>query len=346
MEIGFCADLEEGGFDWAVGIYAEVEKVLSKGLLITPTPSPRHHIRHTLRVNRIDVTTPSPSSPPGANLSVAPPICAPPLQATLTAIDTLITLPRKNYQWSRVFNALSREYSQTHIISAPPRIQNLNRRKTRDQTLFTLYFSHPPLQHHFFTLSGKQRFVALYAIVNSGALENFKDGIIHIPLLPLLTVHTIHPLIHLPLTLLVGATTKRNLAGTKPKRRLWTEAGIATIQQEQERNIERKYRPPSQLLSSVPFMIFMPIPNANLPQRTPLDFPRRHTKRTVRLTADLLCELVTISIERFRSQLQRNPLHSPLPSSHDLFYSYSARITLHAPRNSQQAGCIIVLLGQ
>ncbi|KAG1742649.1 uncharacterized protein EDB91DRAFT_1247464 [Suillus paluster] len=84
-----------------------------------------------------------------------------------------------------------------------------------------------------FTLSGKQRFVALYAIVNSGALESFKDDIIHIPLPPSLTLHTIYPLIYSPLTLLVGATTKRNLAGTKPKRRLWTEAGIALLTEQE-----------------------------------------------------------------------------------------------------------------
>ncbi|KAG1742707.1 uncharacterized protein EDB91DRAFT_1335997 [Suillus paluster] len=204
MENGFCADSEEGGGDWTSGmlrsVIHKVEKVLSKGLLLVqkllyyvslslPHPLPRnsqfypqmhhrvrYHIRHTLSVNHLDVITLPPSSPPGANFSLAPPICAPALQATLTAIDTLITLACQNHQRSGLGDAKS-------VNDAIPRWNSITARDFNA-------LSHP-----------------------SPTSPNCPHN----------------PLIHLPLTFLVGATAKRDPAGTNPKRRLWAEAGISIV---------------------------------------------------------------------------------------------------------------------
>ncbi|KAG2110691.1 hypothetical protein DEU56DRAFT_896675 [Suillus clintonianus] len=435
MESGFCS--QEGGCDWAVGIYAEVEKALSKGLLIAqkhPSLRPlRHHL--TLLHARFAFTFPSsstspkfarailrrliaslaPSDPPGtvyaahlalitqittpppssnatANLSPAPP-GAPVLQATLAAIDTLITLARKNHhpriialahvirlrvllrasawpqvgaaldtaeavlglifdkdgkdshdkgpintiadaepdndtlpRWNSItahdVNALSREYSQVRINS------NSNMGPKQEEESTQIDPAHASLVIHtllsgtiFFTFSGniraaEQRLIALHEIVDSGALEGFKDGIIQIPLPPHppLAVHTTHPLVLLPLTFLVSATAKRDPVGRNPKRRLWAEAGL-------------------NILNAASEDIELPL-WASLADRDEI------IQRTVRLTADILCELVAISIQRSEFDAAETHLNAllSLTHAHDLFNSYSARITLHAAHLAHALG--------
>ncbi|KAG1742661.1 uncharacterized protein EDB91DRAFT_1221615 [Suillus paluster] len=440
MESGFCA--EDSGCDWAVGIYSEVEKALSKSLLIAqkhPSLRPlRHHLtllhahfaftfpssstspkfaRAILRrlvasfvlsdppgtvyaahlALITQMTTPLPSSTPGANLSPAPPLGAPALQATLTAIDTLITLARKNHHpritalahviklrvllragaWTQVgaaldtaeavlgltfdkdrkennekmdgnttdakpvndaiprwnsitahdVNALSREYSQVHITSNGSNVE-----PTQEEESTQSDPAHSSLVIHtllfgtiFFTFSGniraaEQRLVALHAIVDSGALDGFKDGIVQIPLPPHppLAVHTTHPLILLPLTFLVSATAKRDPVGRSPKRRLWAEAGINIVNGAGD-DIERTF--------CLPLW-------ASLADRDEI------IQRTVRLRADLLCELVAISIQRSEFDAAETHLNAllSLTHTHDLFHNYSARITLHAAHLAHALG--------
>ncbi|KAG2144644.1 uncharacterized protein EDB93DRAFT_1152421 [Suillus bovinus] len=413
IDSGFCS--QEGGCDWAVGIHSEVEKALSKGLLIAqkhPSLRPlRHHL--TLLHARFAFTFPSsstspkfarailrrliasfvPSDPPGtvydahlalitqittlpsssnaaANTSPAP-IGAPALQAALTAIDTLVTLARKNHHprivalahvirlcvllrtsaWAQVgaaletaeavlglvfdkdgkvknneghtnvianaktddalprwnsitahdVNALSREYSQVRITSNQ---SNVGPKQEEEGTQ-----SDP-------AHASLQRLVALHEIVDSGALEGFKDGIIQIPLPPHppLAVHTTHPLILLPLTFLVSATAKRDPVGRNPKRRLWAEAAINTLNTAGE--------------------------DIELPLWASLADRDEIIQRTVRLTADLLCELVAVSIQRSEFDAAEAHLHAllTLTHTHDLFHSYSARITLHAAHLAHALG--------
>ncbi|KAG2364825.1 hypothetical protein BDR07DRAFT_1354615 [Suillus spraguei] len=427
MESGFCS--QEGGCDWAVGIHAEVEKALSKGLLITQKHPSLRQLRHHLSLLHAHFAFTFPSSstspkfarailrrliasfvssdPPGTvyaahlalitQINTLPPssngaannspasIGAPALQATLTAIDALITLARKNHHpriialahvirlrillrasaWAQVgaaldtaeavlglmfnkdgkvkndkghinamadakqdddalprwnsitvhdVNALSREYSQVCITS------NSNVEPKQEEEIVQSDPAHASLVIHtllsgtiFFTFSGniraaEQRLVALHEIVDSGALEGFKDGIVQIPLSPHppLAVHTTHPLILLPLTFLVSATAKRDPVGRNPKRRLWAEAAIT-------------------ILSTARKDIELPL-WASLADRDEI------IQRTIRITADLLCELVAISIQRSEFDAAETHLNAllTLTHTHDLFHSYSARITLHA----------------
>ncbi|KAG2350400.1 hypothetical protein BDR05DRAFT_1054523 [Suillus weaverae] len=433
MESGFCS--QEGGCDWAVGIHAEVEKALSKGLLIAqkhPSLRPlRHHLTllhahfaftfpssttspkfarailrrliasfvpsdppgtvydaHLALITQI--TTPSPSSNAAANTSPAP-LGAPALQATLTAIDTLITLARKNHHpriialahvirlcillragaWAQVgaaldtaeaalglmfdkdgkinndkghitamanakqdddtlprwnsitahdVNALSREYSQVHITSnlsnVEPKLEEESDPAHASLVIHTLLSG-----TIFLTFSGniraaEQRLVALHEIVDSGALEGFKDGIVQIPLSPHppLAVHTTHPLILLPLTFLVSATAKRDPVGRNPKRRLWADAAISILNTARE--------------------------DIELPLWASLADRDEIIQRTVRLTADLLCELIAISIQRSEFDAAETHLNAllTLTHTHDLFHSYSARITLHAAHLAHALG--------
>lgn len=105
-------------------------------------------------------------------------------------------------------------------------------------------------------------------------------------------VHTTHPLILLPLTFLVSATAKRDPVGRNPKRRLWAEAALNVLNTARD-DIERMlyfgrvvnhhcidtYANPS----SAPLW-------ASLADRDEI------IQHTVRLTADLLCELVVVRL--------------------------------------------------
>ncbi|KAG1721871.1 hypothetical protein EDD22DRAFT_936390 [Suillus occidentalis] len=428
MESGFCS--QEGECDWAVGLHAEVEKALSKGLLIAQKHPSLRSLRHhlTLLHTHFAFTFPSsstspkfarailrrliasfvPSDPPGivydahlalitqitapppssnsaTNTSPAPP-GAPALQAILAAIDTLISLARKNHhpriialahvirlrvllraaawpqrpvlglifdkdgkvnndkgrinamtnaklddnalpRWNSItahdVNALSREYSQVRITpnqsSVEPKIEE---ESTQSDPAHASLVIHTLLSGTiFFTFSGniraaEQRLVALHEIIDSGALEGFKDGIVQIPLPPHppLVVHTTHPLILLPLTFLVSATAKRDPVGRNPKRRLWAEAAI-------------------NVLNTATEDIELPL-WASLADRDEI------IQRTVRLTADLLCELIAISIQRSEFDAAETHLNALLTLSytHDLFDAYSARITLHAAHLAHALG--------
>ncbi|KAG2028494.1 hypothetical protein BDR03DRAFT_988411, partial [Suillus americanus] len=131
---------------------------------------------------------------------------------------------------------------------------------------------------------------------------------------PPLAVHTTHPLILLPLTFLVSATAKRDPVGRNPKRRLWADAAISILNTARE--------------------------DIELPLWASLADRDEIIQRTVRLTADLLCELIAISIQRSEFDAAETHLNAllTLTHTHDLFHSYSARITLHAAHLAHALG--------
>ncbi|KAG1786474.1 uncharacterized protein HD556DRAFT_1053488 [Suillus plorans] len=345
---------------------------------------------HLALITQIITLPPSPNT--AGNTSPAP-LGAPALQATLTAIDTLITLARKNHHsqiialahvirlrvllrasaWAQVgaaldtaeavlglifdkngkvkndeghinamknnkpddalprwnsitahdVNALSREYSQVRITSDQSNVEpNQEEENTQSDPAHASLVIHTLISAIiFFTFSGnvraaEQRLVALHEIVDGGALEGFKDGTVQIalPPHPPLVVHTTHPLILLPLTFLVSATAKRDPVGRNPKRRLWAEAAINILNTARE--------------------------DIELPLWASLADRDEIVQRTVRLTADLLCELVAISIQRSEFDAAETHLNAllTLTHTHDLFHSYSARITLHAAHLAHALG--------
>ncbi|KAG2116280.1 hypothetical protein DEU56DRAFT_761555 [Suillus clintonianus] len=107
-----------------------------------------------------------------------------------------------------------------------------------------------------------------------------------------------------------SATAKRDPVGKNPKRRLWAEAGLSILNAARE--------------------------DIELPLWTSLADREELIQRTVRLTADLLCELVARS-EFDAAEIHLNALLS-LTHAHDLFNSYSARITLHAAHLAHALG--------
>jgi hypothetical protein len=202
------------------------------------------------------MTSPPPTAGPSANLSPAP-LRAPALQATLIAIDTLITLARKNHHprivalahviklrvllragaWSQVgaaldmaeailglifdngkennvkevvsakgaakaednvlprwssitagdVHALSREYSQVLISSNSNNFEiKPEEESTQSDPAHASLVIHTLLSGAiFFTFSGniraaEQRLVALHGLVDSGALQGFKDGVVQV----------------------------------------------------------------------------------------------------------------------------------------------------------------------
>ncbi|OAX38109.1 hypothetical protein K503DRAFT_741672 [Rhizopogon vinicolor AM-OR11-026] len=231
-------------------------------------------------------------------------------------------LPR----WSSItagdVHALSLEYSQVLISNSNKNEAKQEEESTHSDPAHSSLVIHTLLSGSiFFTFSGniraaEQRLVALHALVDSGALQGFKDGITQIPLPPHppLVVQTTHPLILLPLAFLVSATAKRDPVGRNPKRRLWAEAGLGIIDGA--------------------------IEDIDLPLWASIADRDEIVQRMARLKADLLCELVAISIQRSEfdtAEVHLNALLS-LTNAPDLFHSYSARITLHTAHLAHALG--------
>jgi hypothetical protein len=94
-------------------------------------------------------------------------------------------LPRWNSITAHDVNALSREYSQVRITSNQSSVEpKIEEESTQSDPAHASLVIHTLLSGTiFFTFSGniraaEQRLVALHEIIDSGALEGFKDGIV------------------------------------------------------------------------------------------------------------------------------------------------------------------------
>ncbi|KIJ64161.1 hypothetical protein HYDPIDRAFT_132789 [Hydnomerulius pinastri MD-312] len=161
--------------------------------------------------------------------------------------------------------------------------------------------------------SAEPRLAVLHTLMDGGALVGGanSDGIVEIPLpgqgsIPL---RTTHPRTLFLLTFLVSAIAKRDPVGRRPKKRVFADCGVAQC---------REGRNAGGLSMSVPLW-------ASLGDVEEID------QRSLRIEADLLCELVAVSIQRSDFDAAENHLATLIAHtrSHDFFPAYAARITLH-----------------
>ncbi|KAH7882576.1 hypothetical protein F5I97DRAFT_1969951 [Phlebopus sp. FC_14] len=163
--------------------------------------------------------------------------------------------------------------------------------------------------------SAEPRLVALHALMDSGALVggDKSDGTVEIPLpghasLPL---RTTHPRVLFLLTFLVSAVAKRDPVGRRPKKKVFAENGIAQCREGREGGGGGE--------------------SVNYPIWATLADVKEVDQRTLRIEADLLCELVAVSIQRSDFDAAESHLDVLIAHTrtHDFFADYAPRITLH-----------------
>ncbi|KAJ3557467.1 hypothetical protein NM688_g1462 [Phlebia brevispora] len=115
----------------------------------------------------------------------------------------------------------------------------------------------------------------LHALLDSGALDKFPDGVVEakLPAGPPLSIQVTHPRILFLLAFLVSSVAKRDAVGRKPKRKIFASEGLRSWEQELGQDIA-------------------------FPLWASLGDVEEVEQRLARLKADLLCELVAVSIMR------------------------------------------------
>ncbi|KAH9942974.1 hypothetical protein B0H21DRAFT_749241 [Amylocystis lapponica] len=148
----------------------------------------------------------------------------------------------------------------------------------------------------------------LHALLDSGALDKFPSGYVEIalPSGPPLTIQATHPRILFMLAFLVSSTAKRDAVGRKPKRKVFAFEGLAMWETEVTREI-----------------MFSPWAGQGDVEEV--------EQRLARIKADLLCELIAVSIMRseFDSAEENMNLLIAHTRAYALFPLFAARIALH-----------------
>ncbi|KAF8816161.1 hypothetical protein BYT27DRAFT_7128066 [Phlegmacium glaucopus] len=157
----------------------------------------------------------------------------------------------------------------------------------------------------------RMRLRTLHDMLDGGALDAFgPSGIVEIPFenppSPSLFIQVTHPRIIFAMGFLVSSVAKRDPVGRKPKRKMFAAEGLAVLQREAKKEVEV---PPWASVSDV----------------------REFEGRMSRIRADLICELIGVSI--CRSEFDEAEHHLAIliahTRTHNIFSSYCARITLH-----------------
>ncbi|KAL6307835.1 hypothetical protein BKA93DRAFT_727071 [Sparassis latifolia] len=148
----------------------------------------------------------------------------------------------------------------------------------------------------------------LHALLDSGALDKFPDGTVEIvlPNSPPLTIATTHPRVLFLLAFLVSSTAKRDAVGRKPKRKVFAIEGLAAW----ENNLTQE-------------ILFTPWAGMGDVEEV--------EQRLARIKADLLCELIAVSIMRSEFDTAEQNLDALIAHTrtYELFPRYAARIALH-----------------
>ncbi|KAI0829097.1 hypothetical protein BC628DRAFT_1315767 [Trametes gibbosa] len=165
----------------------------------------------------------------------------------------------------------------------------------------------------YYTHSGEATEVSprlshLHALLDSDVLEKFVDGHteIALPPGPSLVVQVTHPRILFLLAFLVSSASKRDAAGRKPKRKVFATEGLATWDVEALRDIS-----------------FSTWASAGDVQEV--------EERLARIKADLLSELIAVSIMRSEFSTAEENLNILIAHTrtYDIFPLFAARIALH-----------------
>ncbi|KAI0937484.1 hypothetical protein AcV5_005386 [Taiwanofungus camphoratus] len=148
----------------------------------------------------------------------------------------------------------------------------------------------------------------LHALLDSGALDKFSDGVVEImiPNGPPLVIETTHPRVLFLLAFLVSSTAKRDAVGRRPKRKVFATEGLATWETEVTREIS--------------FSLWAGMADVEEVEQ-----------RLARIKADLLCELTAVSIMRSEFDTAENSLDILIAHTrtYAIFPLYAARIALH-----------------
>ncbi|KAI0696886.1 hypothetical protein C8T65DRAFT_615130 [Cerioporus squamosus] len=148
----------------------------------------------------------------------------------------------------------------------------------------------------------------LHALLDSEVLEKFPEGYVEVPLAsgPSLVVQVTHPRILFLLAFLVSSASKRDAVGRKPKRKVFATEGLTTWDSEAAREIS--------------FSIWSSMGDV-----------QEVEERLARIKADLLCEVIAVSIMRSEFDTAERNLDILIAHtrSYDIFPLFSARIALH-----------------
>ncbi|KDQ51183.1 hypothetical protein JAAARDRAFT_41451 [Jaapia argillacea MUCL 33604] len=165
----------------------------------------------------------------------------------------------------------------------------------------------------FFTHIGNSpeaspRLTHLHILLDSGILNKCVNGIVDIkfPSSPALSIQITHPRILHFLTFLVSSVSKRDPVGRKPKKRIFAAEALRIWDAE--------------VAKELPFAPWMSLGEIEEVEQ-----------RLARIKADLICELISVSI--MRSEFQAAQQHLAILIAHtrtyDIFNIFAARITLH-----------------
>ncbi|KAI9457358.1 hypothetical protein HD554DRAFT_2301887 [Boletus coccyginus] len=174
------------------------------------------------------------------------------------------------------------------------------------------------------------RLAALHALMDGGALVGGakSDGLVEISLPghDPIVLQTTHPHILFLLTFLVSAVAKRDPVSRRPKKRVFAECGVVQCR-EGRLGKEGSIRINVSLWASYGDVTAV-------------------GQHALRIEADLLCELVTVSIQRSDFEAAENHLATLIAytRTHNFFPTYAARISLlhahlaHALGDTERAG--------
>ncbi|GJE89523.1 hypothetical protein PsYK624_056250 [Phanerochaete sordida] len=148
----------------------------------------------------------------------------------------------------------------------------------------------------------------LHALLDTGAVDQFAEGTVEVklPAGPPLVIQVTHPRVIYLLAFLVSSIAKRDAVGRKPKRKVFAAEGLATWEKELDVEI-------------------------HLSSWASLGDVEEIEQRLARIKADLLCELVAVSVMRSEWDTAEQNLADVIAHTrtYNIFPHFAARISLH-----------------
>ncbi|KAI6024335.1 hypothetical protein EDC04DRAFT_279369 [Pisolithus marmoratus] len=164
--------------------------------------------------------------------------------------------------------------------------------------------------------SAEPRLAALHSLMDSGAPVGGvnADGLVEVPISPHPPIHlrVSHPRVIFLLTFLISSVAKRDPVGRRPKKKVFAESGIAHCREGHEEDEDSAVE-----IKVPPWFSHADMENID--------------QNTLRIEADLLCELAAVSIQRYDFGAAEKHLDTvvALTRTHNFFSEYAPRITLH-----------------
>ncbi|KAI6031095.1 hypothetical protein PISMIDRAFT_671699 [Pisolithus microcarpus 441] len=170
--------------------------------------------------------------------------------------------------------------------------------------------------HHGRARAAEPRLAALHSLMDSGAPVGgvHSDGLVEVPLSPYPPIHlrVSHPRVIFLLTFLISAVAKRDPVGRRPKKKVFAESGIVNCREGCDEDGGRAVE-------------------INVPPWSSHGDVENIDQTTLKIEADLLCELAAVSIQRCDFDAAGKHLDTVVAHTrtHGFFPKYAPRITLH-----------------